>query len=85
MVTTLYIIFGLILLGIMISVVWRLVSNRQELPCPSWLGWMVEFDNPYRNNWRLEGTGCRTIQASKVSVARSRTRPSGHSISWISK
>lgn len=54
MVSTLYIIFGLILLGIMISVIWRLVSNRQELPCPSWLGRMVELDNPFTRVNRAE-------------------------------
>ena len=30
---------------------WRLASRRQSLPCPTWLGWMVELDNPvFRNN-----------------------------------
>lgn len=54
MVTALYLVFGVILLGIMISVIWRLVSNRQELPCPSWLGWMVELDNPFTRVNRAE-------------------------------
>ena len=54
MVTALYIIFGLILMGITISVIWRLVSNRQELPCPSWLAWMVELDNPFTRVNRAE-------------------------------
>lgn len=26
---------------------WRLASRRRSLPCPSWLGWMVELDNPF--------------------------------------
>jgi ubiquinone/menaquinone biosynthesis C-methylase UbiE len=38
-------LFGLVFLG------WRLVSRRQTLPCPSWLCWLVELDNPlFRNN-----------------------------------
>lgn len=43
----LYILLGLLGLGILVSLIWRLVSRRQELPCPSWLGWMVEMDNPF--------------------------------------
>jgi len=34
-------------LFILTFVVWRLISNRISLPCPSWLGWMVEMDNPF--------------------------------------
>ena len=45
--TSLYIIFGLIGLGILIGIIWRLSSNRHALPCPAWLGWMVEMDNPF--------------------------------------
>lgn len=26
---------------------WRLYSNRHNLPCPAWLSWMVELDNPF--------------------------------------
>jgi len=26
---------------------WRLLSRRHSLPCPSWLGWLVEMDNPF--------------------------------------
>ena len=44
--TALYIVLGLIGLGI-IGLIWRLSSRRHELPCPSWLGWMVEMDNPF--------------------------------------
>lgn len=29
------------------AVVWRLASRRQSLPCPVWLRWMVELDNPF--------------------------------------
>ena len=31
--------------------IWRQVSNKRSLPCPSWLGWLVELDNPiFLNN-----------------------------------
>lgn len=32
---------------IALSLLWRLGSQRHYLPCPSWLGWMVEMDNPF--------------------------------------
>jgi SAM-dependent methyltransferase len=38
---------SLIGLGLLIGLVWRLASRRQTLPCPAWLGWMVELDNPF--------------------------------------
>jgi SAM-dependent methyltransferase len=43
----LYVFLGLVVLGALINVIWRLASQRQELPCPSWLSWMVELDNPF--------------------------------------
>ena len=30
-----------------ISLAWRLASTRQSLPCPVWLRWLVELDNPF--------------------------------------
>ncbi|HJN37497.1 MAG TPA: class I SAM-dependent methyltransferase [Gammaproteobacteria bacterium] len=32
---------------ILILVLWRLGSKRYVLPCPSFLSWMVEMDNPW--------------------------------------
>lgn len=32
---------------VLIAVVWRLASRRQSLPCPVWLRWLVELDNPF--------------------------------------
>lgn len=29
------------------TLLWRLFSRRREIPCPTWLGWMVERDNPF--------------------------------------
>jgi ubiquinone/menaquinone biosynthesis C-methylase UbiE len=45
-----YVLVGLvvlIVLGFLVNLIWRLFSQRQALPCPSWLGWMVELDNPF--------------------------------------
>ena len=42
-----YIVTGLIVLGLLVTLIWRILSQRQSLPCPSWLGWMVELDNPF--------------------------------------
>lgn len=41
--TILYIVLGLIVLGVIVGMIWR----RDALPCPTWLGWMVEMDNPF--------------------------------------
>ncbi len=35
---------GIIILA---SIAWRLLSRRLNLPCPSWLSWLVELDNPF--------------------------------------
>lgn len=29
---------------------WRFASKKHEIPCPSWLGWLVELDNPIFRN-----------------------------------
>lgn len=42
----LYVALGLTGLSL-ISLAWRFSSRRHELPCPSWLGWMVAMDNPF--------------------------------------
>jgi ubiquinone/menaquinone biosynthesis C-methylase UbiE len=41
------IVLALIALLAMVSLAWRLSSRRHVLPCPSWLRWMVELDNPF--------------------------------------
>lgn len=40
-------LFSFILIALGIFVIWRLASNRHALPCPSWLRWLVELDNPF--------------------------------------
>lgn len=32
---------------ISLGVIWHFASERWQLPCPAWLGWMVEADNPF--------------------------------------
>lgn len=43
-----------VILFIIVALVWRMASNRQSLPCPSWLGWMVEMDNPFTETNRAQ-------------------------------
>lgn len=31
----------------LVTTLWRLASRRQSLPCPVWLRWLVELDNPF--------------------------------------
>lgn len=42
----LYLIFGLIIFLTLTAIIWRFSSRRMSLPCPAWLGWLVELDNP---------------------------------------
>lgn len=44
---TTQIITSLVVVILVVSLAWRLISNRRSLPCPSWLSWMVEMDNPF--------------------------------------
>ncbi len=41
-----YLIFASLFL-MLASIVWRYSSQRMILPCPVWLAWMVELDNPF--------------------------------------
>lgn len=40
-------ILSCLTLGIISAMVWRFSSRRFTLPCPVWLGWLVELDNPF--------------------------------------
>ena len=42
-----YIFIGLVSLVTLIAIGWRFVSRRHSLPCPVWLRWLVELDNPF--------------------------------------
>ncbi len=47
----LYVVIGLVAFLALIGLTWRLFSNRASIPCPAWLGWLIELDNPFfRNN-----------------------------------
>jgi ubiquinone/menaquinone biosynthesis C-methylase UbiE len=48
----LYIFLGFISLFFFLQLVWRLASRHYTLPCPSWLGWLVEMDNPFDKTYR---------------------------------
>lgn len=37
----------LALCAAVVFAVWRAASRRRSLPCPVWLRWMVELDNPF--------------------------------------
>lgn len=43
---------GTIAFFVVATVVWLVVSRRQSLPCPVWLRWCVELDNPFAKNNR---------------------------------
>lgn len=45
--TAILIIIVVAVVAILSSLIWRLSSRRSELPCPAWLRWMVEMDNPF--------------------------------------
>jgi len=50
--TPAYICFGLVGLILLIAFVWRFASRYSALPCPAWLGWLVELDNPFTESNR---------------------------------
>ena len=43
----LLILLAIIFTTIIISFIWRWLSTHYSLPCPSWLAWMIELDNPF--------------------------------------
>lgn len=42
----LLIVVATLALGL-VAIVWRFASRRHTLPCPVWLRWLVELDNPF--------------------------------------
>jgi 2-polyprenyl-3-methyl-5-hydroxy-6-metoxy-1,4-benzoquinol methylase len=52
----LYVIFGLICVFLFIFFLWKFSSRKIAVPCPSWLSWMVELDNPF----------CKTNRAAVI-------------------
>jgi SAM-dependent methyltransferase len=47
MATVAYILLGLVGLIGLVAVIWRVGSRRRSVPCPVWLRWLVELDNPF--------------------------------------
>lgn len=44
-------VLGILVLFAVIALIWRFFSDRSSIPCPAWLSWLVELDNPiFRNN-----------------------------------
>lgn len=42
-----FLLVGCVVVITFVAVVWRFASRRQSLPCPVWLRWLVEMDNPF--------------------------------------
>lgn len=45
--TTALILSAVVILALLTFLGWRLASRRRSLPCPAWLRWLVELDNPF--------------------------------------
>lgn len=45
--TLTYTLLTTTVIGLLFTIFWRLSSRRHSLPCPVWLRWMVELDNPF--------------------------------------
>jgi ubiquinone/menaquinone biosynthesis C-methylase UbiE len=48
-----YIVIGVVVV-LAVSLLWRLYSNRQAVPCPTWLSWLVELENPFAKALRAQ-------------------------------
>ncbi len=42
-----YVFLGLVGLTGLVAIIWRVASRRHSVPCPVWLRWLVELDNPF--------------------------------------
>lgn len=52
--TLLYMALAILLVFFLIFFGWRLYSKRASLPCPVWLRWLVELDNPFTETNRAQ-------------------------------
>jgi ubiquinone/menaquinone biosynthesis C-methylase UbiE len=50
----LQILVGGFILFLLIGLIWRLSSRRTSVPCPSWLSWIVEMENPFVKNYNAK-------------------------------
>ena len=49
-----FILIALIGLIVLLSLAWRFGSRRRSLPCPVWLRWLVEYDNPFAGTYQSD-------------------------------
>lgn len=40
-------VIGVVVVMCLMAAIWRIASRRHTLPCPAYLRWMVELDNPF--------------------------------------
>ncbi len=52
MVDAAYIILGVAVFGLLVALVWRYGARLMRFPCPAWLAWTVERDNPFTSATR---------------------------------
>jgi ubiquinone/menaquinone biosynthesis C-methylase UbiE len=45
--TAAYVLLAIAAAFALVALAWRVASRRQSLPCPVWLRWFVELDNPF--------------------------------------
>lgn len=51
MTTPLHVLLVVCILFLLVGIVWRFISRRASLPCPSWLAWIVEIENPFPSSY----------------------------------
>lgn len=49
-----FVLFGVVLIGLVGALIWRLGARRFSLPCPSWLSWLLE--NPFDQGARVSAS-----------------------------
>lgn len=50
-----YIVLAFAVVGFGLALAWRYASRLARFPCPAWLAWTVESDNPFGRAARSEG------------------------------
>ena len=54
MIDLIYVVLGLVGLGLLFLLGWRYGTRLARLPCPAWLAWTVERDNPFTSATRSD-------------------------------
>jgi SAM-dependent methyltransferase len=63
-------------LTLLIGLSWRVASRRHSIPCPVWLRWLVELDNPFTRTKRAAVIAL-DIQPGMLRRARDKVRRAG--------